>query len=68
LHGERVSLNLNRFIRTLISRESSGKIDYIACVDAGTLAPLQHLRGKVLIALAVTFGKTRLIDNIIFSL
>ena len=66
--GEHSSLHLGRFIRSVITRESSGKVDYIACVDADTLAPLRRLRGKVMIALAVKFGKTRLIDNIVFSL
>ena len=68
LEGEHRSLHLGRFIRSTIARQSSGKIDYIACVDADTLAPLRRLRGKIMIALAVKFGKTRLIDNIVFSL
>lgn len=68
LEGEHSSLQLGRLIRSTITRQSSGKVDYIACVDADTLAPLRHLRGKVMIALAVKFGKTRLIDNIVFSL
>ena len=63
--GERSAARITRGIRTLIQDQSSGKIDYIACVDAETLTPLKHLQGKVLIALAVKFGRTRLIDNII---
>ncbi len=52
-------------IRSRIRRESSGRIDYVECVDADRLAPLKRIQGKTLIALAVWFGKTRLIDNTI---
>jgi len=44
------------------------KIQYIQIVDTKELKPLEILEGEVLIALAVFFGKTRLIDNIIISL
>ena len=40
------------------------RIDYIAIVDRDTLTPLATVQGKVLIALAVFVGTTRLIDNI----
>ena len=51
-------------ITKTIRRESTGRIQYVACVDALTLQPLKTLKGHVLIALAVFFGPTRLIDNI----
>lgn len=40
-----------------------GKVDYIVFVDKNTLAPVRRLRKGTLVALAVYFGKTRLIDN-----
>ncbi len=40
-------------------------IDYIAIVDAHSLAELKKIKGDVLIALAVHLGKARLIDNIV---
>ncbi len=40
------------------------RIDYIAIVDRDTLTPLATVQGKVLIALAVFVGTTRLIDNV----
>ena len=43
-------------------------IEYIELVDGKTLQTIQKLEGDVLIALAVKFGKTRLIDNIDFQL
>ncbi|MBF0490701.1 MAG: pantoate--beta-alanine ligase [Candidatus Omnitrophica bacterium] len=52
-------------IKSLIKKESSGKIQYVECVNADTLETLKRFEGRVLIALAVFFGKTRLIDNIV---
>ena len=54
-------------IQSDIRKKTSGTIDYISCVDAETLRPLKTFKGKVMIALAIKFGKTRLIDNIIFN-
>lgn len=39
------------------------QIDYIDIVDAKTLAPLDQITSDCVIAAAVFFGKTRLIDN-----
>jgi pantoate--beta-alanine ligase len=44
-------------------KNKDGKIDYIAFVDRNTLTPVKKLRRGTLIALAVFFGRTRLIDN-----
>jgi pantoate--beta-alanine ligase len=63
--GEQNAAKITRGIRGMIRKQSSGKIDYISCVDAETLTSLKYLKGTVLIALAVKFGRTRLIDNII---
>ena len=52
-------------IKKEIAKCTHGKVQYVACVDAETLEPLRLLKGKVLIALSVFFGKTRLIDNVI---
>jgi pantoate--beta-alanine ligase len=43
------------------------KIEYINIVDAQTLDKLDEAKGKVLIALAVKIGGTRLIDNIVLD-
>lgn len=64
--GERKAAAISASIRHQIRKESSGAIDYIACTDADTLKPLRRIRGRTMIALAVKFGRTRLIDNIIF--
>lgn len=41
-----------------------GVIDYIACVDRDTLAPLTEVDSNALLATAVFFDRTRLIDNL----
>lgn len=41
------------------------KIDYVSIVDPETLRDVNTIKGRVLIALAVWIGKTRLIDNIV---
>jgi pantoate--beta-alanine ligase len=40
------------------------RVDYISVVDSRTLQPLNQVADHGLVALAVFFGKTRLIDNI----
>ncbi len=66
--GERLSCRITGSVHRMITQRSDGKVQYVACVDADTLEPLKILKGKVLIALGVFFGKTRLIDNVIVPL
>jgi len=47
----------------MMIKKKKGKIDYIAIVDKNTLEPVRKLRKGTLVALAVFFGRTRLIDN-----
>ncbi|MEO0020092.1 MAG: pantoate--beta-alanine ligase [candidate division WOR-3 bacterium] len=64
-NGERDAKRVKGAMRSLIREESEGRIDYIEIVDTNRLEPVKKLKGEVLIALAVYFGKARLIDNII---
>ena len=41
----------------------SGTVDYLECVDPGTIVPAATLTGPVLFAAAVRFSAVRLIDN-----
>jgi len=41
----------------------SGVVDYLECVDPGTIAPAQRIAGPALFAAAVKFSSARLIDN-----
>ena len=65
--GERRADVLIEGIRQQIEKASSGRIDYIAVVDTVRLRSLEILSGEVLVALAVKFGRARLIDNIILN-
>lgn len=65
--GERDPKKLLSKMKTIVSREKPNKIDYIKVKDAFTLQDLKRIKGRVLIALAVCVGKTRLIDNIILN-
>ncbi len=49
----------------MIEENSSGRIDYIEIVDPETLAEPTQKSKRILIAMAVYFDQTRLIDNII---
>ena len=50
-----------------INKEPLAKIDYIEIVDSLTLKSVDMIESPVLLALAVRFGKTRLIDNMIWE-
>ncbi len=63
--GQTDAAEISHTMREMIEAEPLAEIDYIAIVDADTLDDLDIVRGKVLVALAVFIGKTRLIDNII---
>ncbi|HOE62858.1 MAG TPA: pantoate--beta-alanine ligase [Candidatus Sumerlaeota bacterium] len=56
---------VRHFIIKSISQTKYGKLDYVDFVSRSTLEPLEQIKkGDTLIALAVFFGKTRLIDNL----
>ena len=47
---------------------AGGRVDYICIVDAKTLEPKPAISCEILVALAVFFGSTRLIDNCLLDL
>lgn len=55
-------------MKNIMIRRGVTRIDYISIVDMENLLPIKKIKGKVLIALAVWIGKTRLIDNTIVRL
>jgi len=63
--GERRPEALIGLIRGRIAREPAARIDYVEIVDAETLEAAPDAGPGRLIALAVYFGSTRLIDNLI---
>ena len=62
--GERNAYEIKAMIEKMIKEESLSSIDYVEVVDAESIKPIENLKGSVLVALAVSFGKARLIDNI----
>ena len=62
--GQRDAAVVQRTLAARIQETAGAVLDYAAVVDADTLQPLTRLKGDVLLALAVKFGPTRLIDNL----
>ena len=62
--GKKSAKEIVDLAREMISEVPLARIDYVALVDAETLRPLETVQPNSLLALAVFFGKTRLIDNI----
>lgn len=50
--------------RQMIAEAPLARIDYVELVNAETLQPVDAVQGNSLLAAAVFFGQTRLIDNI----
>ena len=65
--GERDAAKIYRKMRDMIEAEPLAKVDYISIVDANTLADIDVVEGKTLIAMAVFIGETRLIDNVVLD-
>ena len=64
-NGERDPAALQTQITKHIQEHASiGRIDYVSAVDASTLQPVSATTELVVIAVAVFFGTTRLIDNV----
>jgi len=66
--GERNTAKLAEIVRRKIETEPLAQIDYVAVVDNEMLEPVDKIgEAAVLIAVAVRFGKTRLIDNTVIN-
>ena len=61
--GMASSAKLISWMRQKIQSAPLAKIDYVTVVDPASLEPLPLLKPPLLLAAAVYFGKTRLIDN-----
>jgi pantoate--beta-alanine ligase len=61
--GEREAAYLIEVARGRIEKEELAEIQYIELCDADTLEPLERIEGPAVMALAVFFEGTRLIDN-----
>jgi pantoate--beta-alanine ligase len=65
--GERDSATIRKAMEDLLKHAPLGKIEYISIADALNLRELETAEPPVVISMAVKFGKTRLIDNILLE-
>jgi pantoate--beta-alanine ligase len=65
--GERSAARILALIRREVAAEPRVRLDYAAVVDAKTLEDLRRLRRRVLVPVAAYLGRTRLIDNVEFT-
>lgn len=67
--GERKASVILDAMRSHIEKSNFACIDYLQCVNEATLEDVENIDcvTKVLFACAVFFGKTRLIDNMVWS-
>ena len=61
--GERDALKIKEAVEANIRSVPLAQIGYVEIRDAENLEPLMSIERPVVIALAVRFGNTRLIDN-----
>ena len=66
-NGERDAEAIKQAIIKHIQTAPMAEIDYVEIVDAQTIQPKARLEGISLLAMAVRFEKTRLIDNILLQ-
>lgn len=62
--GERDATRVRSAMLELIEAEPLARVDYCEVVDADSLSPVSYIEDDVLLAMAVYFGTTRLIDNV----
>lgn len=65
--GERQADILLEAVRKIVEAESESRVDYIELRHPETLEPLTKAGDQALLALAVFFGDTRLIDNTVLG-
>jgi pantoate--beta-alanine ligase len=65
--GQLDSLELQRAALKVISAEPRAKVDYIEIVDAETFEPIVRVARRCYVVVAVFFGRTRLIDNMLME-
>ena len=65
--GERNPSQVRNAMYEMINRVDGTQIDYIEIYNAKDLSELEEINGQVLLALAVRFGDTRLIDNLLLE-
>jgi pantoate--beta-alanine ligase len=62
--GERRGEAVREWLREILNTEPLARVEYAEVVDAESFQPVETLRGRLVLPLAVRIGGTRLIDNI----
>ena len=65
--GKKSAKEIVDLARRIIGEARLARIDYVDLVDAESLQPIESVKTNSLLAVAVYFGKTRLIDNILLQ-
>lgn len=65
--GEKKASVILGAMREKLEAEPLAKIDYLKMVDGLTMQQVDEIKGDTLVAMAVYIGKTRLIDNFIYT-
>lgn len=65
--GVRAAQELRAFVYQCLAEEPLARVDYVELVDVQRLRPITTIEGPTLLALAVFFGSTRLIDNCVLE-
>ena len=62
--GERRGDEVRRILSRMLNSEPLARVEYAEVVDAETFQPVETLKGRLVLPLAVRVGGTRLIDNL----
>jgi pantoate--beta-alanine ligase len=65
--GERDAGRLRAVLARTLAGEPLARPDYVSVADTGTLLEIERVTGPALVSLAVRFGGTRLIDNVVLG-
>jgi pantoate--beta-alanine ligase len=65
--GERDPQKLRDLMAEIINSEPLAKMQYVSCAHPDTLQELKEPTKRALLSMAVIFGKTRLIDNLVIE-
>jgi len=65
--GERSGERLRQAMRAVVQEEPLGTLDYASVADLVSLQEQEAVSGPAMASLAVRFGKTRLIDNVLLG-
>ena len=65
--GERRPKAVTEGMKRHLAENGFGRIEYVELLAADDLSQKQRIQGKVILAVAVKLGETRLIDNMVLN-